>query len=183
MSPIPHPFSHPQVTRGGGALTLASQWKSQFDDSEETTDNEWKQEPQSPSHHCGPVSHPVAASGSMHYPTGGGRPKSRAASVTRQSSADAAGGYTRSASASARRPMDAQELEEQLERKLRQQRKHRHHLNIAGIENYEHLQDVLPHCWSEPALGNVLRRQLEPPVLQQAAFDDTVSVPKGEYPQ
>lgn len=35
-----------QVTKGGGALTLASQWKSQFDDSEETTDNEWKQEPQ-----------------------------------------------------------------------------------------------------------------------------------------
>lgn len=34
------------MTRGGGALTLASQWKSQFDDSEETTDNEWKQEPQ-----------------------------------------------------------------------------------------------------------------------------------------
>lgn len=38
------------MTRGGGALTLASQWKSQFDDSEETTDNEWKQEPQSPDH-------------------------------------------------------------------------------------------------------------------------------------
>ncbi|KAK9746295.1 Protein kinase domain [Popillia japonica] len=36
-----------QVTRGG-ALTLASQWKSQFDDSEETTDNEWK--PESPEH-------------------------------------------------------------------------------------------------------------------------------------
>lgn len=35
---------------GGGGLTLASQWKSQFDDSEETTDNEWKQEPQSPEH-------------------------------------------------------------------------------------------------------------------------------------
>lgn len=33
-----------QVTRGGGGgLTLASQWKSQFDDSEET-DNEWKAE-------------------------------------------------------------------------------------------------------------------------------------------
>lgn len=30
-----------QLTRGGGAVTLASQWKSQFDDSEET-DNEWK---------------------------------------------------------------------------------------------------------------------------------------------
>lgn len=39
-----------QMTKGGGGLTLASQWKSQFDDSEETTDNEWKQEPQSPDH-------------------------------------------------------------------------------------------------------------------------------------
>ncbi|XP_012270730.1 tau-tubulin kinase homolog Asator isoform X3 [Orussus abietinus] len=39
-----------QVTRGGGGLTLASQWKSQFDDSEET-DNEWKGENlQSPEH-------------------------------------------------------------------------------------------------------------------------------------
>lgn len=36
----------PQKVTRGGALTLASQWKSQFDDSEETTDNEWKQEPQ-----------------------------------------------------------------------------------------------------------------------------------------
>lgn len=39
-----------QVTRGGGGLTLASQWKSQFDDSEETdksdnkSDNEWRAE-------------------------------------------------------------------------------------------------------------------------------------------
>lgn len=50
------------------------------------------------------------------------------------------------------------------------------HLNIAGIENYTNLQDLLPHCWSEPSLGNVLRRELEPPILQQAAFDDTVSL-------
>ncbi|XP_063836437.1 tau-tubulin kinase homolog Asator [Ostrinia nubilalis] len=42
-----------QVTKGG-ALTLVSLWKSQFDDSEETTDNEWKQEQlQSPEHRCG----------------------------------------------------------------------------------------------------------------------------------
>ena len=39
-----------QITKGGGGLTLASQWKSQFDDSEET-DNEWKGEQlQSPEH-------------------------------------------------------------------------------------------------------------------------------------
>ncbi|CAB3233466.1 unnamed protein product [Arctia plantaginis] len=42
-----------QVTKGG-ALTLVSLWKSQFDDSEETTDNEWKQEQlQSPEHRGG----------------------------------------------------------------------------------------------------------------------------------
>lgn len=40
-----------QMTKGGGGLTLASQWKSQFDDSEDTTDNEFKHEPQSPEHH------------------------------------------------------------------------------------------------------------------------------------
>lgn len=51
----------------------------------------------------------------------------------------------------------------------------RSHLNIAGIENFPHIQDHLPHCWSEPALGNILRHNLEPPLLQQAAFDDTVS--------
>lgn len=39
-----------QITKGGGGLTLASQWKSQFDDSEET-DNEWKGDHlQSPEH-------------------------------------------------------------------------------------------------------------------------------------
>ncbi|XP_037035357.1 tau-tubulin kinase homolog Asator isoform X3 [Bradysia coprophila] len=113
-----------QVTRGGGALTLASQWKSQFDDSEETTDNEWKQEPQSPDHKSHVVSHSL-----QHH---------------------------------------ASKL------KKKESKRKRCHLNIAGIENYTNLQDLLPHCWSEPSLGNVLRRQLEPPILQQAAFDDTI---------
>lgn len=52
---------------------------------------------------------------------------------------------------------------------------YRPHLNIAGIENFPTIQDYLPHCWSEPVLGNILRHNLEPPLLQQAAFDDTVS--------
>lgn len=51
----------------------------------------------------------------------------------------------------------------------------RYTLNIAGIENYETLQISIPHCWSDPAMGNVLRNELEPPAVQQAAFDDTVS--------
>lgn len=51
----------------------------------------------------------------------------------------------------------------------------RSHLNIAGIENYSNLQDILPLCWSNPSLGNAIRHDLEPPLVQQAAFDDTVS--------
>lgn len=39
-------------------MTLASQWKSQFDDSEETTDNEWK--PESPEHKPALAGVPVA---------------------------------------------------------------------------------------------------------------------------
>lgn len=35
-----------QMTKGYGVLTLASQWKSHFDDSEDITDNEWIQEAQ-----------------------------------------------------------------------------------------------------------------------------------------
>lgn len=104
-----------QVTRGGGALTLASQWKSQFDDSEETTDNEWKQEPQSPEH--------------------------------------------------------KEKTQQQINKKKLDLKKKRCHLNIAGIENYTNLE-ILPNCWSEPTLGNVIRSNLEPPLLQQAAFDD-----------
>ncbi|XP_055857737.1 tau-tubulin kinase homolog Asator isoform X6 [Episyrphus balteatus] len=118
-----------QMTKGGGALTLASQWKSQFDDSEETTDNEWKQEPQSPDHR-----------GKSHLVS-----QSQPNLVSKQPTS---------------RKRDA--------------KRKKCNLNIAGIENYTNLQESLPHCWSEPALGNILRRDLEPPVIQQAAFDYTI---------
>lgn len=51
----------------------------------------------------------------------------------------------------------------------------RYNLNIAGIENYVHIQDSIPQCWSEPVMGNVLRKDLKPPIVQQAAFDNIVS--------
>nr|ABV82390.1 RE15683p [Drosophila melanogaster] len=130
-----------QVTKGG-ALTLASQWKSQFDDSEDTTDNEWNREHQLqpnleqlikldislPLNEAKPFpQHGVAGTGKLINPPGEakGRPK-------------------------------------------------RYTLNITGIENYEALRISIPNCWSEPAMGNVLRKGLEPPAVQQAAFDGTV---------
>uniref|UniRef100_A0A1A9Z8P2 Uncharacterized protein n=1 Tax=Glossina pallidipes TaxID=7398 RepID=A0A1A9Z8P2_GLOPL len=50
----------------------------------------------------------------------------------------------------------------------------KHNLNIVGIENYERVRNAIPHCWSEPAMGNVLRRDLKPPIVQQAAFDNII---------
>lgn len=50
-------------------------------------------------------------------------------------------------------------------------------LNIADMENYTNLHDMLPTSWSLPSLGNALRHEIEPPALQQATFDDVVSDP------
>ncbi|XP_030759681.1 tau-tubulin kinase homolog Asator isoform X2 [Sitophilus oryzae] len=133
-----------QVTRGGGALTLASQWKSQFDDSEETTDNEWK--PESPEHHRGLGSH--------H------------SSIQHQHLATPAVETVSGASPQA--PAALSKISED------SRTSHRKYVNIAGIEDYPELVGVLPRAWSCPALGPLVRRALKPPLLQQAAFDDLV---------
>ncbi|XP_016971222.2 tau-tubulin kinase homolog Asator isoform X2 [Drosophila rhopaloa] len=126
-----------QVTKGG-ALTLASQWKSQFDDSEDTTDNEWNREPQSQPNLEKLIKVPFneAKQFSKHVDADTGK-----TSNILIKGKDIPKRYT---------------------------------LNITGIENYEALRISIPHCWSEPAMGNVLRKDLEPPAVQQAAFDDTV---------
>ncbi|XP_033250294.1 tau-tubulin kinase homolog Asator isoform X4 [Drosophila miranda] len=133
-----------QVTRGG-ALTLASQWKSQFDDSEDTTDNEWNREPQSQPNLDqlikGDVSLPLLNEAAIFSLTA-------VADTTKTTKTQT--------------PQDGKS------------RPKRYTLNIAGIENYDTLKISLPHCWSDPAMGNVLRKDLEPPAVQQAAFDNTV---------
>lgn len=47
-------------------------------------------------------------------------------------------------------------------------------LNIAGIEQFEEIQASLPRAWSLPELTVKIRPNLEPPYLQQAAFDELV---------
>uniref|UniRef100_T1GBV2 Protein kinase domain-containing protein n=1 Tax=Megaselia scalaris TaxID=36166 RepID=T1GBV2_MEGSC len=47
-------------------------------------------------------------------------------------------------------------------------------LNISGIENYKHLHEFLPRCWSVPVLGAFIRSDLKPPLIQQAAFDKLI---------
>uniref|UniRef100_A0A336LRB2 CSON001817 protein n=1 Tax=Culicoides sonorensis TaxID=179676 RepID=A0A336LRB2_CULSO len=133
-----------QETRGGGAHTLASQWKSQFDDSEEKTDNEWKAtEPHSPEH------------------------KSYLISQSQYN-------------AQQKQLFEQQQQQLAQQQKLmaavraRQARQKKCLLNIADMENYTNLHDMLPTSWSLPSLGNALRHEIEPPALQQATFDDVI---------
>ncbi|XP_032579784.1 tau-tubulin kinase homolog Asator isoform X1 [Drosophila sechellia] len=130
-----------QVTKGG-ALTLASQWKSQFDDSEDTTDNEWNRE------------HQLQPNLEQLIKLDISLPLTEAKPFPQNVVADSGKLINP--------PAEAKE------------RPNRYTLNITGIENYEALRTSIPNCWSEPAMGNVLRKGLEPPAVQQAAFDDTV---------
>ncbi|KAH8283410.1 hypothetical protein KR054_010834 [Drosophila jambulina] len=129
-----------QVTKGG-AVTLASQWKSQFDDSEDTTDNEWNREPQSQ------PNFEQLNKADISLPIPNKAVKTAAVADSMKSTKTSGNGKDRAK---------------------------RYMLNITGIENYEALRISIPNCWSEPAMGNVLRKDLEPPAVQQAAFDDTV---------
>ncbi|XP_044573596.1 tau-tubulin kinase homolog Asator isoform X2 [Drosophila ananassae] len=131
-----------QVTKGG-ALTLASQWKSQFDDSEDTTDNEWNREPQS-QHNLEQLIKVDISLPLINEVTHISKNKTTYTGKKSISKLDVKG------------------------------RKKRHTLNITGIENYDTLRNSIPHCWSEPAMGNVLRKNLEPPAVQQAAFENIV---------
>ncbi|TMW50191.1 hypothetical protein DOY81_004730 [Sarcophaga bullata] len=179
-----------QVTKGGGALTLASQWKSQFDDSEDTTDNEWKQEAQNSIHKAKlsfiSLSHPNLSDVSITEHKEEQRylcldhsirPSSQNESVPQSVIAkdqlvDNIYGNIN------QEKHQITPISSAIETKSPSS-KHCHHpkkynLNIAGIENYTQIQASIPQCWSEPAMGNVLRRGLKPPIVQQAAFDDTI---------
>lgn len=201
-----------QMTKGGGGLTLASQWKSQFDDSEETTDNEWKQEPQSPEHQKiqyisqhhqqqHPHYHTLPHHSSKHHQSNNSEQMGHIKSSTQPQSLQTTPSqpvaptqkdinHTQQFYIQHKGRREDQSLKQKLKKKKKWDwftsvddwqrwqfsfRNFRSHLNIAGIENFPDIQDHLPHCWSEPALGNILRHNLEPPLLQQAAFDDTVS--------
>nr|XP_049707166.1 tau-tubulin kinase homolog Asator isoform X14 [Helicoverpa armigera] len=174
-----------QVTKGG-ALTLVSLWKSQFDDSEETTDNEWKQEQlQSPeraargsalssSSHA-PRTHAPTTHSTTHQHTVQHHLLHQAAQQTEKTSppptATAPAPPTAAApippppvvSAPAASPRVVRQVSETPRKKL-------HCLYIPGIDAYPKLQPSLPRCWSLPAIGCRVR-SLRAPLLQQASFD------------
>ncbi|XP_037825770.1 tau-tubulin kinase homolog Asator isoform X1 [Lucilia sericata] len=185
-----------QVTKGGGALTLASQWKSQFDDSEDTTDNEWKQEAQNPVQKAKlsfiSLSHPNLSDVSLiqhqkeqQYCMDGIH------LIPSQNQTDSVEPVIKKDQFSSNGIEHANEDQLQLNSSCTALKFNaakssspplitpchnpkKYNLNIAGIENYAQIQASIPQCWSEPAMGNALRRDLEPPIVQQAAFDNIV---------
>ncbi|XP_048488066.1 serine/arginine repetitive matrix protein 1 isoform X4 [Plutella xylostella] len=132
-----------QVTKGG-ALTLVSLWKSQFDDSEETTDNEWKQEQLQSPEHRGP----------------------RAASAVSQSSAPRT-----QLTPAPPAPPALPEPEQEKPPTPPSQPSPRSNSRPASVHipSVQPLPER-PRCWTEPAIGSHVR-DLGPPLLQQASFD------------
>ncbi|XP_020706671.2 tau-tubulin kinase homolog Asator isoform X2 [Athalia rosae] len=158
-----------QVTRGGGGLTLASQWKSQFDDSEET-DNEWKGENlQSPEHKGAnpPSLVPQSTVGSEAIATA----TTTLVSQDTKVQATPAVSTTPSSVQQQLVPTGQAALSRISEDSPRPAAPHRC-LNIAGIEKYPELQGALPRAWSMPVMASNIRYDLEAPLVQQAAFDD-----------
>ncbi|XP_076223927.1 tau-tubulin kinase asator isoform X3 [Nomia melanderi] len=154
-----------QVTKGGGGLTLASQWKSQFDDSEET-DNEWKGENlQSPEHKgtALPAIVPQSTAVSDAVTTASSVPASIDAKTAVVQSATSVVSHQHSVIPSALSRISEDSPKPSVPHRC---------LNIAGIEKYPDLQGALPSAWSVPALAPHVRAHLEAPLVQQAAFDD-----------
>ncbi|XP_046383667.1 tau-tubulin kinase homolog Asator isoform X7 [Ischnura elegans] len=186
-----------QVTRGGGGLTLASQWKSQFDDSEET-DNEWKGENlQSPEHRLS--LHQPTADASLtsaldrsHHHRHRGQPPSVSGDT-----AQVRGPQTSTttpvvtAEAAVERPQELQngkgtgcftsaitdsscfkDAKDDVVPPPPPPAPKPRCLHIAGIEAFEELRGTLPRAWSLPQLSPHIREGLEPPLLQVVAFDE-----------
>lgn len=158
-----------QVTKGGGALTLASQWKSQFDDSEDTTDNEWKQEPQSPDHRSAAK---VVNESQSNLFEDTRVPNQQAATVATSAvnATESNQGIDCAKSKDFRAEVSLRGKEHLRTKKPIQRECN---INMTEIKNDTTLRDIIPRCWSDPVMCTVLRRDLKPPIIHQAAFDNT----------
>ncbi|XP_024086073.1 tau-tubulin kinase homolog Asator isoform X13 [Cimex lectularius] len=196
-----------QVTKGGGGLTLVSQWKSQFDDSEETTDNEWKGEnipsPEHKHHLTNFIDGQTAISPARAI-LRRNAPKIVNSQLVSTNAVGAGEGSSLTDRIQQPQGVKIEQSPEILLSKISEdstkhsciknvQAQLSSHsgnnnvnvkqtngisrvtcLNIAGIESFPHLQPMLPRAWSAPQIGLSIREGLEPPLIQQAAFDETL---------
>lgn len=145
-----------QMTRGGGGggLTLASQWKSQFDDDEsEETDSDWK---------AGAELNNVAQS------PGEQREKFCCAVAALRGSAES--GDTSECCCKGGRPNGAKESAKgtPAQRRSRETTPRQRQTASAGRA----AEAALPRAWSLPQMNSKIRLNLRPPFLQHAVIDD-----------
>lgn len=190
-----------QMTRAGGGLTLASQWKSQFDDSEETDDELQGEHLQSPEHLPALARLGVAMLQQQMFGYGSS-PTSpvmlRAVSPNHQDehalAMDSAAQYFNERSQNSNQnnnntsgqtaicvatlPRRSKRPPERLTSEDNQLVKGStlDGLDVEGANTMQALlnSEGLPRTWSNPQLSSHIRPGLEPPRLQQAAFDDCV---------
>ncbi|GAB6024336.1 hypothetical protein CHUAL_009505 [Chamberlinius hualienensis] len=178
-----------QITKGGGAITMVSQWKSQFDDSEETDHEMEVGQLQSPEH----KPHRVSLSPIDHLPS----QQQMMVKVTSSGAAGTCGGESETNSSTGglgKRELvkiaeenngnnvnngstehaqsDSNAINNNL-KKIYSNNKCLDYLNIDG-DVEENLRASLPKVWSMPQLSNHIRPDLQPPRLQQASFDKMV---------
>ncbi|KAK7595467.1 hypothetical protein V9T40_013292 [Parthenolecanium corni] len=157
-----------QMTRGGGGggLTLASQWKSQFDDDEsEETDSDWKagaelnNVAQSPAEQREKFCCAVAAL------------RGSASGETGDTSECCCKGSGRPPNNGIKEGSSTKSTQAQLSRRSRETTP-RKRVMMSGATRLSLAEAALPRAWSVPQMNSKIRLNLRPPFLQHAVIDD-----------
>lgn len=149
-----------QVTKGAAAaMTLASKWQASFDDSEETDHDEMEENAPLAS-----PDHRVVKRDSSGYALDkmAGRPAGKHCDDERRKRLEE-GRMVIQEEVDAKKPV---------RRAVSQPADY--HITLAGFPLQGPVPLGLPRVWSCPSMGQHIRSHLQPPLRQQASFDDNV---------
>lgn len=145
-----------QVTKGGGAaMTLASKWQASFDDSEETDHDEMDENAPLTS-----PDHRVVKRDSSGY------------ALDKVAKSAAALDDERRKRLEEGRMVIQEDAKQPVRRAVSQPAEH--HITLAGFPLQGPVPLGLPRVWSCPSMALHIRSHLQPPLRQQASFDDNV---------
>ncbi|XP_075554261.1 tau-tubulin kinase asator isoform X1 [Dermacentor variabilis] len=153
-----------QVTKGAAAaMTLASKWQASFDDSEETDHDEMDENAPLAS-----PDHRVIKRDSSGYALDkmAGRPAGK--------SAHASGDDERRKRLEEGRMVIQEEVDAKRAVRRAVSQPADYHITLAGFPLQGPVPLGLPRVWSCPSMGQHIRSHLQPPLRQQASFDDNV---------
>nr|XP_050038372.2 LOW QUALITY PROTEIN: tau-tubulin kinase homolog Asator-like [Dermacentor andersoni] len=153
-----------QVTKGAAAaMTLASKWQASFDDSEETDHDEMDENAPLTS-----PDHRVIKRDSSGYALDkmAGRPAGK--------SAHASGDDERRKRLEEGRMVIQEEVDAKRAVRRAVSQPADYHITLAGFPLQGPVPLGLPRVWSCPSMGQHIRSHLQPPLRQQASFDDNV---------